>query len=95
MEESSAEEEIPLPQPEDIHVEFKNSILPNTRRKPKVLFLPSRFLQESKGELCQRILRLELEVDDLREQNFMLKWKLDKLSNSPITPTPPPPKKDN
>ena len=58
-EESSDEEEIPLPRPGDMHVEFRKSSLPNTRRKPKVLFIPSRFLQESKQELCQRILKLE------------------------------------
>ena len=92
-EESSDEEEIPLPQPGDMHVEFRKSSLPNTRRKPKVLFIPSRFLQESKQELCQRILKLEQEVDDLREQNFMLKRKLNKLKDP--TPTSPPPKKDN
>ena len=92
-EESSDEEEIPRPQPGDMHVEFKKSSLPNTRRKPKVLFIPSRFLQESKQELCQRILKLEQEVDDLREQNFMLKRKLNKLKDS--SPPSPPAKKDN
>ena len=35
--------------------------------------------QESKQELCQRVLKLEEENDDPRDQNFMLKWKLDKL----------------
>ena len=94
-EESSDEEETPLPQPGDMHVEFRKSSLPNTRRKPKVLFIPSRFLQESKQELCQRILKLEQEVDDLREQNFMLKWKLNKVPTSSTTPTSPPPKEDN
>ena len=90
-EESSDEEETPLPQPGDMHVEFRKSSLPNTRRKPKVLFIPSRFLQESKQELCQRILKLEQEVDDLREHNFMLKRKLNKLKD----PSPPPsPKKE-
>ena len=92
-EESSDEEEIPLPHPRDMHVEFRKSSLPNTRRKPKVLFIPSRFLQESKQELCQRILKLEQEVDDLREHNFMLKRKLNKLKDP--SPTSPPPKKDN
>ena len=94
-EESTDEEDIPLPQPGDMHVEFRKSSLPNTRRKPKVLLIPSRFLQESKQELCQRILKLEQEVDDLREHNFMLRRKLDKLPTSSTTPTSPPPKQDN
>ena len=92
---SSDEEEAPLPQPGDIHVEFKKSSLPDSRKKPKILFIPSRFLQESKQELCQRVLKLEEENDDLREQNFMLKWKLHKLKTSATTPPPSPPKDDN
>ena len=76
-------------------MEFRKASLPNTRRKPKVLFIPSGFLQESKQELCQRILKLEQEVDYLREQNFMLKRKLDKLPASSTTPTSPPSKKYN
>ena len=91
-EESSDEEEIPLPQPGDMHVEFKKLSLPKTRRKPKVLFIPSRFLQESKEELCQRVLKLEQEVDDLREQNFILKWKINKLMDP--SPSSLPPKKE-
>ena len=45
---SSDEEEAPLPQPANTHVEFKKSSLPNSRKKHKTLFIPSRFLQESK-----------------------------------------------
>ena len=56
---SSDEEEAPLPQPGRTHVEFKKSSLPEQRKKPKALFIPSRFLQESKQELCQRVLKLE------------------------------------
>ena len=92
---SSDEEEAPLPQPRHTHVEFKKSSLPDSRKKPKTLFIPSRFLQESKQELCQRVLKLEEENDDLREQNFMLKWKLDKLKTASTTPPPSPPKEDN
>ncbi len=92
---SSDEEEAPLPQPGHTHVEFKKSSLPDSRKKPKTLFIPSRFLQESKQELCQRVLKLEEENDDLREQNFMLKWKLDKLKTASTTPPPSPPKEDN
>ena len=92
---SSDEEEAPLPQLGHMHVEFKKSSLPDSRKKPKTLFIPSRFLQESKQELCQRVLRLEDENDDLREQNFMLKWKLNKFKTSSTTPPPSPPKEDN
>ncbi|KAI4971179.1 hypothetical protein ZWY2020_002093 [Hordeum vulgare] len=93
---SSYEEEPPLPQPGRTHVEFKKLSLPHSRKKPKNLFIPSCFLQESKKELCQRVLKLEEENDDLREQNFMLKWKLDKLKTSATTPPPSsPPKEDN
>ena len=67
---SSDEEEAPLPQPGHTHVEFKKSSLPDSRKKSKTLFIPSRFLQESKQELCQRVLKLEEENDDLREQNL-------------------------
>ena len=92
---SSDEEEAPLPQPANTHVEFKKSSLLDHRKKPKTLFIPSRFLQESKHELCHRVLKLEEENDDLREQNFLLKWKLDKLNTASTTPPPSPPKEDN
>ena len=92
---SSDEEEAPLPQPGDTHVEFKKSSLLDSRKKPKTLFIPSHFLQESKEELCQRVLKLEEENDDLREQNFMLRWKLKKLKTSATTPPPSPRKEDN
>ncbi|KAI4997381.1 hypothetical protein ZWY2020_052723 [Hordeum vulgare] len=92
---SSDEEEAPLPQPGHTHVEFKKSSLPDPRKKPKTLFIPSRFLQESKQELCQRVLKLEEENNDLREQNFMLRWKLNKLKTYATTPAPSPPKEDN
>ena len=89
------EEEAPLPQPGRTHVEFKKSSLPDSRKKSKNLFIPSCFLHESKQELCQRVLKLEEENDDLREQNFMLKWKLNKLKTSSTTPPPSPPKEEN
>jgi hypothetical protein len=89
---SSDEDDAPLPQPGDIHVEFKKSSLPNTVNKSKIQFIPSRFLQESKEALCKKLLKLEQEVDDLREEIFIIKRKLDKL----ITSSPPPssPKKE-
>ena len=92
---SSVEEEAPLPPPGNTHVEFKKSSLPDSSKKPNTLFIPSRFLQESKQELCQRVLKLEEENDDLREQNFMLQWKLNELKTSSTTPPPSPPKEDN
>ena len=87
---SSDEDEVPLPQPGDMHVEFKKSSLPHRAKKPKIEFIPFRLLQENKQELCKWILSLEQEIDDLREQNSILKRKLrkkDKLSTS----SPPPP----
>ena len=37
---SSDEDEVPLPQPRDMHVEFKKSSLPDRAKKPKIdLFL--------------------------------------------------------
>ena len=56
---SSDEEEVPLPQPGDMHVEFKKSSLPNKAKKPKIEFIPFSLLQENKQELCRRILTLE------------------------------------
>ena len=41
---SSDEDEAPLPQPGDMHVEFKKSSLPNKAKKPKIQFLPFRLL---------------------------------------------------
>lgn len=92
---SSDEEEAPLPQSGTTHVEFKKSSLPDSRKKPKILFTPSRLLQESNQELCQRVMRLEEEINDLKEQNFVLKRKLNKFKNSATTPPPSPSKEDN
>ena len=82
---SSDEDEVPLPQPGDMHVEFKKSSL------PKIESLPPRFLQDNKAALCKKIMKLELENEDLREENFSLRRKLEKKSAT--TPTSPPPKK--
>ena len=86
---SSKEEDDPLPQPGDMHVEFKKSSLPRGY-KPEVQFIPSSFLQESKVTLCKKILNLELENDDLREENFMLKYKLKKKATTSPPPTSSP-----
>ena len=67
---SSDEDEVLLPQPGDMHVEFKKSGLPDRAKKPKIEFIPFCLLQENKQELCKRILSLEREIDDLREQKF-------------------------
>ena len=81
---SSDEEDDPLPQPGDMHVEFKKSSL------PKVQSVPPCFLQDSKAALCKKIMKLELENEDLREENFSLRRKLEKKNAT--TPTSPPPK---
>ena len=80
---SSDEDEVPLPQPGDMHVEFKKSSLPDRANKPKIEFITFCLLQEKKQELCKKILSLEQEMDDLRDQNSVLKCKLRKK------PTPP------
>ena len=79
----SDEEDDPLPQPGDMHVEFKKSSL------PKVQSIPPRFLQDSKAALCKKIIKLELENEDLREENFSLRRKLEK-KNATTPPSPPP-----
>ena len=89
---SSDEDEAPLPQPGDMHVEFKKSSLPDRAKKPKIEFIPFRLLQENKQELCKRILSLEQEIDDLKEQNIILKRKLRNKPTSSTTPTSPPPR---
>ena len=66
---SSDEDEAPLPQPGDMHVEFKKSSLPDRAKKLKIEFIPFRLLQENKQELCKKILSLEREIDDLQNQN--------------------------
>ena len=64
---SSDEDEVPLPQPGDMHVEFKKSSLPNSAKKPKIEFIPFHLLQENKQELFKNVLSLEREIEDLRE----------------------------
>ena len=91
---SSDEDEVPLPQPGDMHVEFKKSSLPDRAKKPKIEFIPFRLLQENKQALCKKILSLEQEINDLKEQNSILKCKLRKKPTSSTTPSSPPPKKE-
>ena len=87
----SNEYEAPLPQPGDMHVEFKKSSLPDRVKKPKFDFIPFRLLQENKQDLCKKILTLEWEIDDLRDQNAVLKRKLREKPKPSTKPTSPPP----
>ena len=85
------EDEAPLPQLGDMHVEFKKSSLPDRVNKPKFEFIPFRLLRENKQDLCKNILTLEWEIDDLRDQNTVLKRKLsEKCMPSTKSTTPPP-----
>ena len=79
---SSDKEDDPLPQPGDMHVEFKKSSL------PKVHSIPPCFLQDNKATLCKKIMKLELKNEDLREENFSLRRKLEKKSATSPTSTP-------
>ena len=88
---SSNEDEATLPQPGDMHVEFKKSSLPDRVKKPKFEFIPFRLLQENKQDLCKKILTLEWEIDDLRDQNAVLKRKLREKPKPSTKPTTPPP----
>ena len=45
---SSDEDEAPLPQPGDMHVEFKKSSLPDRAKNLKIEFIPFRLLREKK-----------------------------------------------
>ena len=67
-----------------MHVEFKKSSL------AKVQSIPPHFLQDNKAALCKKIMKLELENEDLREENFSLRHKLEKKNAT--TPTSPPPR---
>ena len=86
------EDETPLPQPGDMHVEFKKSSLPDRAKKPKIESIPFCLLQENKPKLCKRVLILEQEIEDLKEKNTILKRKLRKKPTSSTTPCSPPPR---
>ena len=92
---SSDEDEVPLPQPGDMDVEFKKSSLPDRVKKPKIEFIPFCLLQENKQELCKKILSLEQEIDDLRDQSSVLKRNLRKKPTPSTKPSPSPPTKKN
>ena len=69
---SSEEEDIPLPRLGDMHVEFKKSSLPKRANRSNNRSIPLRFRQKSKGDLCDKILKLELEVSDLKQEIALL-----------------------
>ena len=94
---SSEEEDVPLPQPGDMHVKFKKSSLPKRAKLSNNRSIPSRFRQKSKGDLCDKILKLESEVDDLKEEIALLNYNMKKLKaqfTSSATPSSPPLKKE-
>ena len=94
---SSEEEDVPLPQPGDMHVKFKKSSLPKRAKLSNNRSIPSRFQQKSKGDLCDKILKLESEVDDLKEEIALLNYNMKKLKtqfSSSTTPSSPPPRKE-
>ena len=90
---SSEEEDLPLPQPRDMQVEFKKSSLPKRANHSKNQSIPSCFWQKSKGDLCDKILKLELEVDDLNVEISLLNYNMKKLkaqlSSPPSSSSPP------
>ena len=94
---SSEEEDVPLPQPGDMHVKFKKSSLPKRAKLSNNRSIPSRFRQKSKGDLCDKILKLESEVNDLKEEIALLNYKMKKLKAqlSSSSPSPSPPKKES
>ena len=91
---SSDEEDDPLPQPGDVHVEFKKSSLTDRAKKPKIEFIPFRLLQENKQELCKKVLSLEQGDRGPNRANYILKRKLRKKPTSSTTPSSPPPRKE-
>ena len=91
------EEDVPLPQPGDMHMKFKKSSLPKRGKLFNNRSIPSRFWQKSKGDLCDKILKLESEVDDLTEEIALLNYNMKKLKaqfTSSTTPSSPPLKKE-
>ena len=69
--------------------------LPNRAKKLKIEFIPFRLLRENKQELCKKILSLEQEIDDPRDQNSVLECKLRKKPTPSTKPSPYSPTKKN
>ena len=94
---SSEEEDVPLPQPWDMHMKFKKSSPPKRAKLSNNRSIPSRFRQKSKGDLCDKILKMEPEVDDIKEEIALLNYNMKKLKaqfTSSTNPPSPPPKKE-
>ena len=91
---SSEEEDVPLPQPGDMHMEFKKSSLPDRAKKTKIESIPFCLLQENKQELCKKILSMEQKIDDLRDQNSVVKRKLRKKTTPSTKPSSSSPTKE-
>ena len=53
--------------------------------------VPPCFKNESMEALCKRIIKLEMENDELRIDNFTLRRKLEKEKDKSTTSSPPPP----
>ena len=87
-ESSSEEEDVPLPQPGDMYMKFKKSSLPKRANRSNNQSIPSRFQQKSKGNLCDKILKLESEVDDLKEEIPLLNYNMKKLKAQLSSPPP-------
>ena len=87
---SSEEDSVPLPQPGDMHVQFKKSSLPQKAKRPRIQFIPFQLLQENKQDLCKKVLELEWEIRELKDENLVFKRKLRK-EDKPTTSSPPPP----
>ena len=93
---SSEEEDVPLPQSGDMHVKFKKSSFPKRANRSNNQSIPSHFWQKSKGDLCDKILKLESEVDNLKERIALLNYNMKKL-NAQLSSPPPsssPPKEN-
>ena len=86
---SEEDEDPPLPQPGDMHVEFKKSSLPNTVKESKFQSTPFRHVQEGSDELRHKIWDLKRENDKVKEEICVLKWK-----DKPTSSSPPSPKKE-
>ena len=85
---SSEEEDVPLPQLGDMRVKFKKSSLPKRAKLSNNRSIPSRFRNKTKGDLCDKILKLESEVDDLKEEIALLNYNMKKLKAQLSSPPP-------
>ena len=52
--------------------------------------VPPRFKNESMEQLCKKIIKLEMDNDELRIDNFILREKLEEAKGKPSTFSPPP-----